>query len=358
MQNTTLIVGAGPTGLTCALELARQKQPVIIIEEKPARETISKAIGINPASLALLEAANVTSQLIAAGIKLQSLHLHYTANKALDIHLNLANSHYNFMLALPQDETERILEQQLNKLGVSVQRQTRFIEFRQAQDKIIVLAQNQEHQQEWSVDFLVGADGAHSIVRKQIGSTFDGISLPEHWNLADVRMDWAYDNTAGHGFLLKPGHIGVVLPLGGDRYRLVANHPNAFDILPKPYTIKEIIWQSDFSISCRLANRFQQDHVFLVGDAAHTHTPVGGRGMNLGIEDACTLARLITQGQWQRYHSLRYPVGKHVVALTSYLYHILALKNPLAIVLRNHLLFPLMRSPWVQKKQVQMITGT
>lgn len=352
-----LVVGAGPVGLTCAIELVRQKHDVIIIEQKATSEHISKAIGINTKSLHLLEAANITPRLIAAGIPIEKVHLHYTPRKELCINLKKLRNRYNFMLSLPQDKTEEILEYRLSELGVQIQRETKLISLKQTTDKVIATIEKNGSQEEVTIDFLAGCDGAHSIVRKQIEQDFVGVTYPERWNLADVRMEWKYDAKDGHGFISAPGLIGVVLPIGPDRYRLIANHPNAFDILPKPYKIHEIIWQSDFSISCRIVKNYRVGRVFLAGDAAHIHTPVGGRGMNLGIEDACILAELITKGIWEKYNELRYPVGKKVVNMTSQFYHVFAMKSPLAIKLRNCILFPLMRLPFVQKKQVKEMVG-
>jgi 2-polyprenyl-6-methoxyphenol hydroxylase-like FAD-dependent oxidoreductase len=352
-----LVVGAGPVGLTCAIELVRQKHDVIIIEQNATREHISKAIGINAKTLQLLEASDVSPRLVAAGIPIQKVHLHYSPQKEICINLKKLPSRYNFMLSLPQDKTEEILEHRLNELGIKVQRETQLKQLHQSNDKVTATIETVGKTQEITVDFLVGADGAHSIVRKQLGQEFVGVTYPERWNLADVRMDWKYDAKDGHGFITAPGLIGVVLPIGPDRYRLVANHPNALDILPKPYNIHEIIWQSDFSINCRVVKNYQVGRVFLAGDAAHIHTPVGGRGMNLGMEDVCVLARLLTEGGWENYNKLRHPIGKKVVHMTSQFYNVFALKNPLAIKLRNCILFPLMRLPFVQKKQVKEIVG-
>lgn len=352
-----LVVGAGPVGLTCAVELARQQHVVTIIEQKAVREHISKAIGINSKSLHLLEASEITPRLIAAGVPLEKVHLHYAPQKELCINLKKLHDRYNFMLSLPQDRTEEILEHRLNELGIKIQRETTLKHLQQTTDKVTATIEKAGNTEEITFDFLVGTDGAHSVVRKQIGQEFIGTTYPERWNLADVRMDWKYDAKEGHGFVNAPGLIGVVLPIGPDRYRLVANHPNAFDILPKPYNIHEIIWQSDFSISCRIVKEYRVGRVFLAGDAAHIHTPVGGRGMNLGIEDACVLAQLLTNGGWENYSKLRHPVGKKVVHMTSQFYNVFALKSPLAIKLRNCILFPLMRLPFVQKKQIKEMVG-
>ncbi len=353
-----LIVGAGPVGLTCALELARQKQSVSIIEQKNEREHISKAIGINARSLHLLESADITPRLLAAGLKIQSMHMYYGMQQQITLDLALLPKPYNFMLALPQDQTEAILEARLQELGATVQRNTTLTSLTQDAEGVTVELAQAEQKQNIHYDAVIGADGAHSTVRKMIGQHFVGKTYPEHWSLADVRMDWPYGNAGGHGFTGTTGHVGVVIPMGGDRYRLVANHPDPFSILPKPYTIHDIIWQSNFSIGCRLVGNYQQGHVFLAGDAAHIHTPVGGRGMNLGIEDACILAQLLVNDQQAQYNTLRRPIGRKVVRMTDIFYRILSLKNPLGIWCRNHIVFPLLKTKTLQKKQLKEMVGS
>lgn len=351
-----LVVGAGPTGLTAAVELTRLGHTVRIIEQKPARESISKAIGINARSLELLEAADITPRLLAEGLKVKTSHMHYGKHD-LTLDLSKIPHRYNFMLALPQDKTETILESRLNELGVQVLRHATLTELIPQDNKVLARYTRDNNTWEMAADFVVGADGAHSLVRKLIKQPFFGRAYEEQWNLVDLRMDWPYSNTDAHAFIGTPGYVGVVIPMGDDRYRLVANHPNAMELLPQPHTIKQIIWQSDFAISCRLASSYQQDRIFLAGDAAHIHTPVGGRGMNLGIEDACALAQLIAADKWKNYSKIRRPAGKAVVEMTDKAYRLVAAKNPLKIFFRNHVLFPLMRLPFVQKKLLRDVSG-
>lgn len=351
-----LVVGAGPTGLTCAIELTRQGHTVRIIEQKPARETVSKAIGINARSLELLEAANITPRLIAEGIEVKTSHMHYGTHE-LTLDLTQIPHRYNFMLALPQDKTETILESRLNELGVQVLRHATLAALTPQDDKVLAQYTRDNKTWEMNADFVVGCDGAHSFVRKLIQQSFDGKAYEEKWNLVDLQMDWPYGDTDAHAFIGAPGYVGVVIPISKNRYRIVANHPNAIELLPKPYTIHQIVWQSDFAISSRLAKHYQQGRIFLAGDAAHIHTPVGGRGMNLGIEDACVLAQLITENTWQNYDKLRRPVGKEVIKMTDKLYGLVAAKSPLKIFLRNHVMFPLMRLPFIQKKMLRDVSG-
>ncbi len=342
-----LIVGAGPTGLTCAIELARQKHHVTIIEQKATREHISKAIGINPQSLKLLEASDVTPRLLAAGLQIKQMRMHYEEK---ELSINLANlpQPYNFMLSLPQDQTEAILETRLNELGVRVQRETSLVLLTQQVGAVNVHLEHAGQRQQQQYDMVIGADGAHSTVRKQLDIPFQGKTYPEQWSLADVRMEWSYDNTAGHGFIAGPGHVGVVIPMIDDCYRIVSNHPKPFSILPRPYMIRETLWRSDFTIGCRIADTYQKDNVFLAGDAAHIHTPVGGRGMNLGIEDACILAKLIVENKQETYTSLRRPVGKKIVKGTDMVYGWLNANNPARIWLRDQCIFPLLKTKWIQ----------
>ncbi|MDZ4056075.1 MAG: NAD(P)/FAD-dependent oxidoreductase, partial [Polynucleobacter sp.] len=341
-----LIVGAGPVGLTAAIELARLGQEVTIIDKNAQRTQVSKAIGINARSLELLEASGVTTELLQAGLPLKQLQLHYD-EKSVVIHIDQLPHRYNFMLSLPQDQTEMILENKLNQYGIDVRRQTEFLHLSQLDDKVIVQLNERGETIQETYDFVIGADGAHSVVRKAIGQEFTGKRYPENWNLADVHMSWNFDPSIAHAFTSPPGTVCVVIPIGENRYRIVANRVDALALLPKNTEVKDIIWHSDFAISCRIVNNYQLGHVFLAGDSAHIHTPVGGRGMNLGMEDACILAQMLVEDNWQDYNKLRHPVGKHVVNFTDHLYRLLTLSNPILRGLRNLILFPLLSLPWV-----------
>jgi 2-polyprenyl-6-methoxyphenol hydroxylase-like FAD-dependent oxidoreductase len=351
-----LVVGAGPVGLTAALELARLGHDVTIIDKNQSHSTVSKAIGINPRSLELLEPSGVTADLLAQGIHANALNMHVDG-KVRTLNISAIQHKYNFMLFLPQDQTEIILEAALNRYGVCVERNTDFLSLIQQDEDVAVQLCREGETYQQSFSFVIGTDGAHSLVRKNIGANFLGADYPDDWNLADVIMLFPYAHDEANVFLRSDGHVLAAFPIGRDRFRLIANCDDAIALLPTGCEVKQIIWQSNFKLHHRIADCYRKGRVFLAGDAAHVHAPIGGRGMNLGIEDACVLAKMLTDNQWMHYHEARFAAGMKVVNETDRAYHLLTLRNKFAIFLRNKILLPLMFMPSVQRKQLTNISG-
>lgn len=356
-MNKILIIGAGPVGLTAAIELTRLGQCVTIIDKNTTHSHHSKAIGINPRSLVLLEPSGVSERLIEAGIPVYRSYLHYGKQKSVVIALDALPKPYNFLLCLPQDKTETILENTLNCMGVFVQRHREFCSLRQSADAVFVTFSQDNQKQEDIFDYVIGADGAHSRVRQCIHACLKGGNYHGDWHLADVHLTFPFEHQAAHGFILEQGQILAVLPLGDERFRLVSNTKNALILLPKDAFVKDILWESRFKIQHRITNKYQEGRVFLAGDAAHVHAPIGGRGMNLGIEDAATLAALIAQNKQSIYHQLRYSVGKKVVKETHRDYRLMTLTNKVGIFIRDQLLFRLFSIPFLQKHKMKNIAG-
>jgi 2-polyprenyl-6-methoxyphenol hydroxylase-like FAD-dependent oxidoreductase len=170
-------------------------------------------------------------------------------------------------------------------------------------------------------------------------------------------MAWPSDMGNANAYMLQAGAALIVIKIAEDRFRIISNRPHVLSYLPKEAKIKEIFWQSDFTVSCRQVESYQRGRVFLMGDAAHIHSPAGGRGMNLGMEDACVLAKLIDSAQTEQYTGLRYPVGKKAMRLTDRLFKMATLSNPLACLLRNVLLKYLLSRSFIQARIIQKIAG-
>jgi 2-polyprenyl-6-methoxyphenol hydroxylase-like FAD-dependent oxidoreductase len=357
MKHSVLVVGAGPVGLTHAIELTRLGHSVRVIDKAPEPSPYSKAIAINPKTLTLLEACGASPKLIAAGIKLPFMRMYDAKAKLLvEVHIDLLKHRYPFMLSLPQYVTERILTEVLTDLGVSIERGKELIGFSQTENAVIAEINTANGTEQIKADYLVGADGAHSLVRKSIAMEFSGFAYDDQWNLADVTMEWVQGSDA-NVYMLKAGVALIIIRIAEGRYRIITNHPNALNYLPQEAKVKEIFWQSDFKVSCRQVKSYQNGRVFLMGDAAHIHSPAGGRGMNLGMEDASVLAELIDIDQTERYTQLRHPIGKKVIKITSRLFKVATLSNPLACVLRNLLLKCLLSRKFIQLKIIEKIAG-
>lgn len=352
---SVLVVGAGPVGLAAAIELTRLGAQVRIVDQRDRRTAESRAIAVNPRTLALLEACGATPRLIAAGVRLRGLRVFAHARHVASVDLSRIRHRYPFLLALPQSETERILEERLTELGVTVARGTRLTELALGDRPRAVL--DGPAGETATADWIVGADGAHSLVRKAIGSGFPGGRYPFRWSLADVTL--AGDVEPDRGELhLDPGRpILFRLPLGRGRHRVISNSPDVLDRLPGGWTLGEVIWRSDFSVSHRLADRVAAGRAVVVGDAAHIHSPAGGRGMNLGIEDAATLAPRIMAGDLGDWPERRRARAAQVVRESDRLQSLATASGALPRTLVPLLAAVATRIPRLHDAFVQQIAG-
>jgi 2-polyprenyl-6-methoxyphenol hydroxylase-like FAD-dependent oxidoreductase len=331
-----LVVGAGPTGLAAALELARRGRPVRIIDRSPGRSEHSKAIGVNARTLELLEPSGLTERLLAKGLRVRRLNFRSQQRLLATIELSRLRHRYDFMLTLLQAETERLLEGRLAEYGPIVEWGSEFRGLQQDPQRVRarVLAGGAERTVE--TEYLVGADGAHSTVRHALGAAFEGDTDATEWRLSDARLAWPF-GAAEVDVFARPGAVLAVIPIEPGLFRLVSNGPDPLTLLPPGSRLEEEIWRSAFKISYRQVESYRHGRVFLAGDAAHVHSPVGARGMNLGIEDGTILARKIVLGGLETYSSERHPVGARVISQTRALTRLVTLKSPLGRWLRDQL---------------------
>ena len=307
-----LIAGAGPVGLTAALELTRRGYAPRIIDRDGDVSAESRALVVNNRTLDLMEPSGVTERMLAAGNRVTQVVIRRNEKILARIDLSQIPHRFNFLLVLAQSETEKILIQRLSEMGVAVEKNTEI--------ESVLFVKNIECQMNNSktatTDFLIGADGAHSMVRKSLGLSFEGETDEQVFGLADVEMnDWPFSiNTAV--LTIMDTHLAPYIPMGEGFGRFISTKGDCLNNLPGDAKVKKVRWETDFKLSYRQAQTYQKGNVFLLGDAAHIHSPVGGRGMNLGMEDACWLAWLIEQDREAEYTTLRHPVGADVLKLT------------------------------------------
>lgn len=353
-----LVVGAGPTGLTAAVELARRGLLARIIDRNEGPTPLSKAVGIAPHSLELLEASGATERLLAKGLRIPCGRIHFAGQELGVVRFSTLQHRFNFLLSLPQSETEGVLAEVLAGLGGTVERHTALTELTEAGDRVEVVLQGPGGQEEASYDMVYGADGAHSRVRDSLGLGFEGYTHDRTWSIADAEIaDWPYEAGTAQLFLQRGGNVGFIIPIGPDRFRAVSNTEDALARIPGDYRVTRVLRSDSFRIPVRQAPRYQTARVFLGGDAAHVHSPVGARGMNLGIEDAAAFARRFAEDDLAGYTAERHPVGRRWIAASERALAAVQATHPAAVALRNLALWTLGHLPPLQRPLLARAAG-
>jgi len=261
----------------------------------------------------LLESTGVTEQLLAQGWRMSALNLWQNNRRLLRLDFSGVNHRFPFMLIHSQAKSEALLAEAVIKRGVQIERGVRLEQVETTQDTAIASLQNGDGRSETAtVSCLLGADGSHSTVREKLGIGFSGSAYEEPWQLYDVALDLPLPRDEAHAFLLDDGAMFMVR-MEDDVWRVLGNSPDLLNRLPQGTRTGKIEWESDFGISHRLAKHFQKGRVCLAGDAAHIHSGLGARRMNLGIEDAYVFAALVAERRLEDYERLRRPVVKSVM---------------------------------------------
>lgn len=314
-----MIAGAGPTGLAAALLLARRGVAVRIVDKSPAPSRNSKALAVNPRTQDLLEDTGVTARMLAEGWLVQGLTLHQPGHDDVSVPLSPLLDTHRSLLSLPQARTEALLADALQALGVVVERGVKLDALAQGDDSVaITLVHPDGSLERTQAPLLFGADGAHSTVRQVLGLAFPGEELPEPWQLWDLRLATPLAPDRVHLTLLPDGFL-FALRVRDDLWRVMGNGAEPLAALPAGTRCGEVLWQSHFHIAHRVAERAGVGRVLLGGDAAHIHSPLGARGMNLGVEDAYVFADCAADalaGHLSRlasYAQLRHAVHRQVV---------------------------------------------
>ena len=350
-----LIVGAGPTGLTAALELTRRGHSVRVIEKNLQRSSFSKALAITAATLKTLTPCEATPRLIEAGRKVGGATLYRESRLLGRISFSELAEPWNFIVVLPQSETEDILEDRLADLGTKVERGVEWIDLREEEneDGVVVTVRDAEGREtEIAADHLLAADGARSGIRKKLALDFPGHSEAQKWQLADVRATLPI-KADGPTISVGDDHLLFMICIRNGLYRIVSNADGPQAYLPAGSEVHEVVWQSDFSIHHRQVDSYRVGRIFLAGDAAHIHSPIGGRGMNLGIEDAAEFARLLDEQKLDDYQPIRHRKGKEIVATVSTMTRFLSSPDLLPRLFRRLLLPILLRLPFITRRMAR-----
>lgn len=354
-MRSILIIGAGPTGLAAAVELKRRGFHPRIVDKAQGHPAESRALAVNARTLHILEASGLTSRFLEQGNCVSGFHISEgNENTIVRIDLSKESPPYNFVVILPQADTERILAAGLQKQDVAIEWNTEVTDLRLENDCAVVSLNGRNGAESLRPDIVIGADGAHSIVRKSLGIEFEGERQVDPFGLVDVRFSEPVDPSELRLRFYPEGLLGF-FPISDRFGRFVSTSPKLLEALPPEYHVKQRVWESEFSISFRHVDRFQKGNVFLAGDAAHIHSPVGGRGMNLGIEDAAWLAWLISEGRESEFTNDRLPIAKHVLRFTKRQTQQVAARGPFARFVRRNLAPLMLGVPPIRRRAIQSL---
>jgi 2-polyprenyl-6-methoxyphenol hydroxylase-like FAD-dependent oxidoreductase len=302
-----LVVGAGPTGLVLALWLTRLGVAVRIIDKAAEAGTTSRALVVHARTLELYDQLGIADDIVAQGIPMAAANLWVSGRKIQRApfgEIGKGLSPFPFALAYAQDAHERFLEATLAREGVTVERNTELVGFEDLGDRVRASVRGPRGEETEEVAYLAGCDGAHSTVRKALKVEFPGGTYDHVFYVADVTATGPVMNRELHVALDSADFIAI-FPLGATHGRLVGIVKDeavpkgaalgwddvSKDVLDRlGIAVKEVHWFSIYRVHHRVANAFRMGRAFLLGDAAHIHSPVGGQGMNTGIGDAVNLS--------------------------------------------------------------------
>ena len=342
-----LVIGAGPTGLTLAASLVQRGIATTVVDRQAAGANTSRAAVVNARSLEVLEGLDVARRLVKEGIEAPRFSIRDGARALITIDFGALPTAYAYSLMVPQSTTERVLADRLTELGGTVVRPRTLTAIDQDADGVTATFDDGDVIR---ARYAVGADGLHSTVREEAAIGFEGGAYDESFVLADVRLTG--DVPADEVILYwATAGLTVVAPLPGNIYRIVApvadapENPSAAyvqDILDsrgpgrRRFVVTEVIWGSRFRIQHRVADTYRAGRLLLAGDAAHVHSPAGGQGMNLGIQDGIALGEALAQvlaggpeSLLDDYSAARRPMARGVVTMTDRLTRLATLPRAL-----------------------------
>jgi 2-polyprenyl-6-methoxyphenol hydroxylase-like FAD-dependent oxidoreductase len=348
-----LVAGAGPVGLQLALELQRRGVACVTIDQRPSPDFYCKALGVTPRTQEIWDQCGVLDDAQRRGTFLAGMEAAVDQGPVERESIAPGGLPYGF-LSLPQYDTEDVLRVHLRRHGGGVRHGVRLVSFVQDPDGVTSEVEDAARQKtKIRSRWVVGCDGAHSTVRKGLGIEYAGEAYAMTFMLGDVCLDWnrshAYGQRITHLEDDALRNVLVCIPIPGDprrwRVSLMAplelqsddadlSSPPSLDvlraevlpILPAGTRMTDLRWSSYYRISHRIVSRYASGRCFLAGDAAHIHPPIGGQGMNTGLQDAHNLAWRLAlaaagraaPGLLEGYAEERRPVGLDVVDRTTH----------------------------------------
>jgi 2-polyprenyl-6-methoxyphenol hydroxylase-like FAD-dependent oxidoreductase len=358
IRNTTgvLIVGAGPTGLMMACQLERFNIPYRIIEKNAGPTTQSRALAIQARTLELFSQMGIAEKAVRQGK--QAKGVNYVTKGKLSQRISLEGhgeelTAFPYLLILDQSKTEQLLIDFLGQYHRSVEWQTELVSFVEDSDGVFATLKRSDGTQEqvWA-EWVVGADGARSVVRHSLGIPFAGKTYQHSLYVLDCKVDLPFKDDEGY-IAFSDTSFAAFFPMTEVRCRVISMLPDelankeqvTFDEIATGFAermqmdvvLSDPKWLSVYQAHHRYVTTFQRGRCFLAGDAAHIHSPVGAQGMNTGLQDAHNLAwklALVVSGRAKQelletYNQERLPVAKRLVQTTDKVFNLTSSKNPI-----------------------------
>lgn len=365
LKTGVLIIGAGPTGLMMSCQLAIQKIPFIIVEKDPASTTESRAIGIQARSLEIFQQMGIADKFVKEGQPAQDIDFVVNGKVVEDIPLSGIGdglTKFPYLLILEQFKTEKNLLDFLKSKDITVHYDTTVTSFTQDKDKTIASIKTRDGKEEIiEAEWIVGADGAHSIVRHTLGIELAGKTYKESLFVLDCHITSPTISSTPLSVALSNTAFAAIFPMPNHHYRIVGEVPPrlygkdtiTFEDIQSDFaermqmdiTLSNPYWVSLYHAHHRCVSTFRKGRCFLLGDAAHIHSPVGAQGMNTGLQDAYNLAwklalvykKLAKIEILETYNEERLPTAKRLVETTDRAFNLVVNPSKLGLFFRTRI---------------------
>jgi 2-polyprenyl-6-methoxyphenol hydroxylase-like FAD-dependent oxidoreductase len=365
-QYDIIIVGAGPTGLMAAVQLARFNINFLIIDSKAGPTEQSRAIVMTARSMELYQQLNISDTAIEQGKFITDFYIYVKGKEKAHAHIGefgKGKTDFSYMLAFEQSKNEKLLVDKLNAYQYNVSWQTELVTLTRQNDffeaEVKYLDKPGAPQQKLRAKYIIGCDGARSVVRHSFDFSFKGGTYESQFYVADTVLKWDKNPNA---LILCPSRKNFCgfFPMGGSNsHRIIGTMPKEFnnrdditfadvessikEAVTFPVAIEKMNWFSIYKLHHRSVQKFNDSNCFLAGDAAHIHSPAGGQGMNTGLQDAYNLTwklalvikDIADKKILDSYNEERLPFAKWLLKFTDRAFSIMTSKNIFIVWLRN-----------------------